>query len=136
MLGMAFVDRYPVRHAIRRKAGREHEWQRPKFDDRLKKPEAAQYVVVIIQDGLDDRFANIGKSCEVHHRIRSMLSQHLQHARPIAGVTDLKGTELHRLAMTARQIIVGDWLVTVLGQHLAGVTADISSAAGDEYFQR
>src|SRR4029077_7139110 len=39
----------------------------------------------------------------------------------------------HRLAMSARQIVEDDRLVSSSRQDLAGVAADISCSAGDEY---
>lgn len=51
----------------------------------------------------------------------------------VSKVTLYKRPPAHRLPMSARQIVENDRVVSCPRQHLAGMTANVSGSAGNEY---
>ena len=68
----------------------------------------------------------------MHDRRYPMLGDCGAQPRAVGEVAFDQRTPAHRLAVSARQIVVDDRQVSGLRQRLAGVRPDIAGAAGDE----
>ncbi len=71
----------------------------------------------------------------MHDGVRFVAAQGLAQLGWVGDVAMLERTPLNRPPVAGAKIVEGDWRVTGQGQRLAGVTADVAGAAGDENAQ-
>ena len=132
-LRMVFVDRHPVRDAVRRAGAREHEPADPCVAQRLEQRERAEHVVVVVATGLGDRFADVGIRGEVHDRLGPVPAQDGVERIPIARVGHFERAPRQVAQAGAFQVIEADGLQAAARECLARVAADVAGRAGDEH---
>src|ERR1700740_533037 len=79
-------------------------------------------------------FAGFDERCEVHHRLRLELSENFAQQRAVSDVADdQSGRSWKRGAMSMREIIEDDGLVTAIQQLRDDYASDVASATRYEY---
>lgn len=85
---------------------------------RLEQCGSAADIVLIVESGIEIRFADIGKRREMKDGSGSVAHDGLAQAQFVGELTELKSTPLDRFSIAARKIVVCDWIEPGAAQRL------------------
>jgi len=103
-----------------------------RFGNRAEQCGAAADIVLVVQKRSLYRLANIGKGGKMHHSEGLIAIENCAQARSICDVALFKRPPLHRPAIAAGEIVIGDGLKASRRQRFTRMAANIAGAPGDK----